>query len=75
MTSTGTETTIACPLAPMRGFVVEIGQSVFRIFGGAEVGWSLDQLDIVHATPYRYTTLDELMFALLNCTLQGDCSA
>lgn len=52
-----------------RGFLIEIGKSVFPVYGDATIGWSIERRDIVESTPYRYATLDELIFALLNCSL------
>jgi len=75
MTYTGPDAANPLRLNLPREFVVEIGETTFRIYGSVEAGWSLDQLDIEVASPYRYTTLDELMFALLNCALHADGSA
>jgi hypothetical protein len=49
-----------------RGFLIEIGKSVFPVYGDTSSGWSIDRRDIVEGTPYRYATLDELIFVLVN---------
>jgi hypothetical protein len=74
-TYTDTETAKALRQGLPREFLVEIGETAFHIYGSVEAGWSLDQLDILQASPFRYATLDELMFALLNCALHADGSA
>jgi hypothetical protein len=61
------------PAAPRvtRGFLIEIGESVFPVYGDATIGWSIDRRDIVDATPYRYATLDELIFVLVNYSVHS----
>jgi hypothetical protein len=54
-----------------RGFLIEIGESVFPVYGDATIGWSIDRRDIVDATPYRYATLDELIFVLVNFSVHS----
>ena len=55
--------------APIRGFLLEIGTMTFPVYGDATIGWSIIRRDIMDVTPYRYGTLDELVFALLNYSL------
>ena len=52
-----------------RGFLLGIGDLTFPVYGDATLGWSIIRNDILHGTPYRYATLDELVFAMLNCSL------
>ena len=66
MTTNTTTTELA---APLRGVLLEIGQLTFHVYGNARMGWSVVRRDIMYATPYRYGTLEELVFALLNYTL------
>lgn len=54
---------------PIRGFLLEIGTLTFPIYGDATIGWSIIRGDIMDVTPYRYRTLDELVFVLLNYSL------
>ena len=59
----------------VRGFLIEIGKSVFPVYGDSKIGWSIDRDDILEETPYRYATLDELVFVLVNFSLHIDGDA
>jgi hypothetical protein len=75
MTTAGSEPATADTPAVARGFLLEIGASVFPVYGDAAAGWSIVRRDIIDSTPYRYATLDELIFALVNFSLQDSGSA
>jgi hypothetical protein len=75
MLSTRSDTATADTGAVARGFLIEIGSSVFPVYGDAARGWSIVRGDIIDATPYRYATLDELIFALVNFSLHESGSA
>jgi len=55
--------------------LIEIGETVFPIYGNESVGWSIDQSDISERTAFRYASLDELIFAILNFSVQTRGSA
>lgn len=78
-TTEPTATTTQIPPQPIptvvRGFLIEIGKSVFPVYGDAKVGWSIDRDDILEETPYRYATLDEIVFVLVNFSLHIDGDA
>jgi bifunctional DNase/RNase len=65
----GTEIATAETSPAARGLLIEIGKSVFPVYGDSSSGWSIDRRDITELTPYRYSTLDELVFALFNLSL------
>lgn len=67
--TTGTELATAETTPAPRGLLIEIGKSVFPVYGDSARGWSIDRSDITKSTPYRYATLDELVFALFNLSL------
>jgi hypothetical protein len=75
MLTARSDTATADTHADARGFLIEIGASVFPVYGDATQGWSIDRHDIIDGTPYRYATLDELIFALVNFSLHVDGSA
>ena len=64
-----TESSVADLPATIRGFLLEIGTLTFPVYGDAMNGWSIVRRDILDETPYRYGTLDELVFALFNFSL------
>ena len=51
--------------------IVRIGSEVFAIYGDDTHGWSVDPPDLDPQMPmgFRYQTLDELFFALVNMNL------
>jgi hypothetical protein len=57
------------PTTSVQGYLVDVGEVTFPIYGDQAIGWSIVRQDIVELTPYRYDTLDELLFALLNFTI------
>lgn len=67
--TSGTEGATADTTPATRGLLIEIGKSVFPVYGDQASGWSIDRRDITDSTPYRYATLDELVFALFNLSL------
>lgn len=75
MSIASSDTATADIPAVARGFLIEIGTSVFPVYGDAANGWSVERRDIIESTPYRYATLDELIFALVNLSLQVGGSA
>lgn len=62
-------------------FVVHVGSESLPIAGSVEAGWSIatDEMlalsAIGGAGDYRYGTLDELLFALINLSLVSDGEA
>ena len=57
------------------GFVIEIGETIFPVYGNATDGWSIEEDDIEMQSPYRYACLDELLFAVLNLCIHSRGSA
>jgi hypothetical protein len=55
--------------------LLQIGLEVFPVYGDDACGWSVDRGDFYPQTPsrFRYRSLDELFFALVNfnCTVEG----
>jgi len=63
-------------------FVVHVGSESLPIAGSIESGWSIAAGDVLALTSstggrgdYRYGTLDELLFALINLSLVSDAEA
>ncbi len=55
-------------------FNVRVGEDSLEVKGSVELGWEVLQGDVAGPCPYRYETLDELAFVLINLslTLRGD---
>ena len=53
-----------------RAQFVKVGFDVFPVYGDDLSGWSVDPLDLSPGRPsYRYESLEELFFALVNFNL------
>jgi hypothetical protein len=52
-------------------YVVRIGHDLYPIYGHDACGWSIDRRDLLRptATQFRYESLDEIVFALVNLHL------
>ncbi len=59
------------------GLLVQIGAEVFPVYGNDQLGWSMDRGDLCFdaAEPFRYHSLEELLFALMNLSIAPDGSA
>ncbi|MBI4517766.1 MAG: hypothetical protein HY699_18325 [Deltaproteobacteria bacterium] len=60
--------------APVNAQLMKIGLEVFPVYGDEASGWSVDPVDLVpgHPLAYRYGSLDELFFALVNLNLSPE---
>jgi hypothetical protein len=49
-------------------WLLQVGSEVYPVYGSVDVGWSVERIDSqdVDSTPYRYGSLEELFFALVN---------
>lgn len=57
-------------------FVVKVGGESLSVYGSIAAGWIVGPLDgDTTAAPFRYRTLDELMFALINLSSTADGNA
>ena len=47
---------------------LQVGTEVYPVYGSADQGWSVERSDAVEQSlaGYRYRSLDELFFALVN---------
>ncbi|GIW41153.1 MAG: hypothetical protein KatS3mg076_1730 [Candidatus Binatia bacterium] len=61
---------------PVPTTLLKVGIEVLPVYGDEESGWSMEAEDLAPHTPraFRYGTLDELFFALvnLNVTEEGE---
>lgn len=57
--------------------LLKIGLEVFPVYGDEKSGWSVDPSDLYPRIPdwYRYRSLDELFFALVNLNLSPEGQA
>jgi len=64
------------PEVAVNARLLKIGVEVFPVYGDEKSGWSVDPGDLYPQMPawYRYQSLDELFFALvnLNCSPEGE---
>ena len=51
--------------------LLKIGQEVFPVYGDEQLGWSVQADDLYPQTPswFRYGSIDEIFFALVNLNL------
>ena len=56
------------------GVLVEIGGEIIVVYGNDQLGWSMDRGDLCFdgAKPFRYRSLEELWFALVNLSLSPE---
>ena len=54
--------------------LLKIGLEVFPVYGDEQSGWSVDPGDLYPQMPmsFRYRSLDELFFALVNLNVSGE---
>jgi len=57
--------------------LMKIGLEVFPVYGDEVSGWSVDPVDLAPGQPraFRYPSLDELFFALVNLNLSPEGEA
>ncbi len=57
--------------------LLKVGLEVFPVYGDEKSGWSVDPGDLYPQTPvwFRYRSLDELFFALVNLNVSTEGSA
>ena len=64
------------PEVSLNARLLKIGVEVFPVYGDEKSGWSVDPGDLYPQMPawFRYASLDELFFALvnLNCSPEGE---
>ena len=59
--------------SPETQFVVQVGTESFPIHGSAQAGWLLTTTAPGAAPgPYRYDSIDELIFVLINFSVASD---
>ena len=61
----------------MKTHLLKIGLEVFPVYGNEKSGWSVDAGDLYPQIPvwYRYRSLDELFFALVNLNISPEGQA
>jgi hypothetical protein len=57
-----------------RAVLMQVGAEVYSVYGSEEVGWRLGGRDLhsLVSPAFRYETLEELFFALVNFTLASE---
>jgi hypothetical protein len=57
--------------------LMKVGLEVFPVYGDEVSGWSVDPIDLAPGQPraFRYPSLDELFFALVNLNLSPEGEA
>ena len=55
-------------------YLIRVGREEYPIYGDEAGGWSLDERDLSSQTAvrFRYRTIDELIFALVNLYLSPE---
>ncbi|HUI27716.1 MAG TPA: hypothetical protein VL403_16655 [Candidatus Kryptonia bacterium] len=63
--------------APVNTQLMKVGLEVFPVYGDEASGWSVDPIDLASdsAAVFRYRSLDELFFALVNLNLSPEGQA
>jgi hypothetical protein len=63
--------------AAVHAQLIKVGLEVFPVYGDESSGWSVDPVDLAPGRPhaYRYQSLDELFFALVNLNLSPEGQA
>jgi hypothetical protein len=54
-----------------KGFLLNVGTEVYPVYGSDQLGWTLDSGDL-HAdvgAQFRYQTLEELFFVIVNFSI------
>lgn len=62
---------------PVSARLLKVGREVFPVYGDERVGWSTDPLDLAADAPrwWRYDSIDELFFVLLNLNVSPEGQA
>ena len=63
--------------APVNAQLMKVGLEIFPVYGDEASGWSVDPVDLAPDKPegFRYRSLDELFFALVNFNLSPEGQA
>ncbi len=58
----------------VRTQLLQVGSEVFPVYGDEKTGWSVDAGDLYPQIPvwFRYRSLDELFFALVNLNISPE---
>lgn len=69
--------TQAQPEVAINATLLKIGLEVFPVYGDEKSGWSVDPGDLYPRMPtwFRYRSLDELFFALVNLNVSPEGQA
>jgi hypothetical protein len=59
------------------GFLLNVGTEVYPVYGSEQHGWTLDSNDLHEevATQFRYQSLEELFFVIVNFTISTNGTA
>lgn len=54
-----------------KGFLMNVGTEVYPVYGSDQLGWTLDSGDLHEgvASQFRYQSLEELFFVIVNFTI------
>lgn len=57
-----------------KGFLLNVGTEVYPVYGSDRLGWTLDSNDLHEevSTHFRYQSLEELFFAIVNFTISSN---
>lgn len=65
-----------CTTAPVDTCFLQIGQEVIPVYGNEQRGWSLEADDLSEgSTRFRYGSLEELFFVLINLNVNAEGTA
>ena len=65
-----------CSTAPVDMCFLQIGLEVIPVYGNDQRGWSLDSDDLSEQSScFRYGSLEELFFVLVNLNVNGEGTA
>jgi hypothetical protein len=70
----GSEPARLPPTGPGQTGLLEVGPDVYLIYGDEQDGWSIDEKDLSPQIPtqFRYDSLEELFFALVNLNVGSE---
>ncbi len=59
---------------PVNACLLQVGEEVIPVYGNEKCGWSVEGGDLSFHAPgaFRYRTLDEIFFALVTLTVNGE---
>ena len=71
------KTTRSHPEVAVKTQLLQVGLEVFPVYGDEKTGWSVDAGDCYPQMPpwFRYGSLDELFFALVNLNISPEGQA